>query len=194
MTIHYVVGDATKHPEVKGKVIVAHITNNFGWSNHGFVAAVEAAWPGVGYTYDIDPEAQVLGRTQIVVVEKDKYVANMCAQNNGSEPGLELPRPRRAVDYVALKRCLTTVAKFAKKEGCTIVGPHFGTGIGGGKLEEIVELIEANCKGVDVWLYEFQDTKAASYVPDGETPWYPDADMRADFEAWYDRFMASNRH
>lgn len=154
-TITYLKGDAT-NPKVEGNKIIAHICNSTGGWGRGFVLAISKRW--------MEPESEYrkwakgrldkpfeLGQVQFVKVEKDIVVANMIGQYgimsyNGVPP----------IRYDAVDKCLKKVAEIALKHKASVCCPRFGSGLAGGRWEEIEKLIIENLckKDIDVYIYE----------------------------------------
>lgn len=137
--IIYLKGDATD-PKTKGPKIIAHICNNKGGWGKGFVLALSKKWK--------EPESEyrdwykrgidfTLGRVQYVKVESDILIANMIAQE-GFKTSSVIPPIR----YEALYECLTDLYLIAKTHKAGVHMPRIGTGLAGGKWEEIGPMIE----------------------------------------------------
>jgi O-acetyl-ADP-ribose deacetylase (regulator of RNase III) len=151
MTINYTKGDATQ-PTGDGLNIIMHIVNNYGGWGAGFVIAISRKWK--------EPEQQYrnwhksnkhfeLGAVQFVKVNNNTIVANMLCQDGYG--GV-------AVKYDYLRSCLEKVCEFAKDNKATVHAPRIGTGLGGGKWEQVEPIIEEELcqKGVEVTIYDFQ--------------------------------------
>jgi hypothetical protein len=175
-----VVGDATNpQRQGTGPIVVAHVVNDVGAWGGGFVLALNGRWPDLREGYRawfngdlIEGEvghlvapAFELGQVQFLEAEPGIIVANMLAQHD-TRPDAQGRPPLRAR---ALYECLERVQVFCAELGASVHCPMFGSGLAGGKWPEIEgyirELLVA--KGIDVTVYEFQDTRARSYVPQG---------------------------
>ena len=157
MKINYVKGDAT-NPIVKDgtTAIIPHVCNiNGGWGA-GFVLALSKKWK--------QPERRsrqwcksqddfCLGAIDMVMVEKNIYVANMLAQNGYLSE--DNPQP---LDYPGLELCMIAVAEWFVDMNVEIHGPQFGNLRAGGKWEIIEKMIEdiwiANGIPVTIYLWE----------------------------------------
>lgn len=153
VTYRIITGDATQ-PVGSGPRIIVHVVNDrHAWAA-GFVLAISHRWNA--------PEREYLGRkpelgtVQLVEVEPELYVANMCAQHGF--PTRERPV---ALDYDALGRCLDAVADLANKLHASVHGPRFGAGIAGGRWEMIEALITQRvvARGVSMTIYDLQAPK-----------------------------------
>lgn len=152
MTLQYTIGDATA-PVGSGKKIVTHVCNNrSGWGK-GFVVAVSARWPLPESEYRAWSRTTGfrLGAVQFVHVEQNIWVANMVAQNGyGTTSG---PTP---LDYDALKECLTKVGEHAVRVAASVHMPRIGTGLGGGRWEDIVLVLDQTliARGITTTVYD----------------------------------------
>jgi O-acetyl-ADP-ribose deacetylase (regulator of RNase III) len=140
-------------------MVICHVCNDIGKWGAGFVLALSAKFPKSEQEYrDLykatAPANLKLGTVQFVslddpIVKSDglKYVANMIAQRgthpsrDGSQEGCP------PIRYNALLSCLDEVGKFAQKNGCSVHGPRFGSGLAGGKWEIIEGMIERTLIG-----------------------------------------------
>lgn len=143
--IEYVKGDATQ-PIGDGTKFIVHIVNNMGAWGAGFVVALSKRWPEPERAYR-EWQGRHLGRIQIVEVEPDIHVVNMCAQDNS---GYSHPPVR----YAALRRCLSRVEDCAAQMAASIHMPRIGCGIGGGRWEEIEPIIREELAGLRVVVYD----------------------------------------
>jgi len=100
-----------------------------------------------------------LGRTQIVEVEPQVYVANMVAQVFYCREGLRSSRP---LYYNALVICMETVAKFCGTPNPTtrILAPKFGSELAGGNWNFVEDLI------YDIWIEKQIPVTVVEYVPE----------------------------
>ena len=167
--IHYVKGDAT-NPQAAGRKVIAHIVNDLGKWDKGFVMAVSEKWPetreaylywvkyrrpesgvrfGIGFTQD----PWGLGYNQTVLVQPHLAVTSMIAQR-GIKGGSGGPPIR----YEALEKCLLRLAVGAKQFNASVHMPRIGCGLAGGKWERVEPLIETLLcdAGVSVTVYDFE--------------------------------------
>ncbi len=167
--ITYVHGDATS-PAIKGPKIIAHVCNDIGKWGKGFVMAVSKKWPKTRSLYldwyagrakdDKTLGARLLmtgacklGEVQLIeVVPEDIFVVNMVAQH-GIGTGSNGPPIR----YQALGFCLDKLVPLANILQATIHMPRIGTGLAGGKWEEIEPLLDKALQGQQVHVYDFDD-------------------------------------
>jgi len=136
-TINYVKGDATS-PQGEGLKIIPHICNNIGAWGAGFVMALSRKWSEPERVYRAKKNYS-LGDVDLVLVEKDIFVANMIAQNDivsNLRTGQKAP-----IRYYALVEALEKVNKFAKENNGSIHAPMFGAGLAGGDWDKIEDII-----------------------------------------------------
>lgn len=156
--ITYLKGDAT-NPQTPGNNFIIHINNNKGGWGKGFVLAVSKRWPLPEERYrtwsklGFDPEAGLfeMGNIQKVKVEDSLWVINMVAQNKYS-PTYNVTK--RYVDYGSVQLCLEKVSKLSKIYGASIHMPRIGTGLGGGKWDEIESIIKNSLQNTPVFVYD----------------------------------------
>lgn len=162
--IKYVQGDAVWDPK---SGIIAHVVNNRGGWGAGFVVALSKRWSqpeseyrrvtSVNVTSAIEKER--LGKIQPVVVPSGHVIMNMCAQDGftaAAQDGFGDGILRTvALDYDALDLCLEKLGNYARENDMPVHLPRIGSGLGGGHWPTILAHIEANLKGVDVTIYEF---------------------------------------
>lgn len=154
--IRYLTGDATD-PVGDGPMVIAHVCNDQGGWERGFVVALSRRWPEPEEFYRMwadmpDPlpdfaaggeGAFALGNVQYVPVDGDLVVANMVAQR-GIRHDMSSPP---AIDYKALRFCFRKLGEKAlawyESAGTlpTIHMPRIGCGLGGGKWETVEECI-----------------------------------------------------
>lgn len=144
--IEYVKGDATR-PSAK-PAIIAHVCNDIGAWGAGFVLAISARWPLPERVYRA-ATSLVLGTVQFVDCGDGIVVANMIAQH-----GCSGPRPW--IRYDALATCLQIVATEAERIGASVHAPRIGCGIAGGTWSEVEPIIERDCGGVRVVVYDWE--------------------------------------
>ena len=156
MPINYLNGDATK-PETEGMKIIAHVCNDVGMWEAGFIIALRK-WPIAKDAYRapfIAGKGLSLSDVQFVPVEEDIVVANMVAQNGvGWEPG------KCMVRYMALGICLDKVFRRAIELDATIHMPRIGCGLAGGEWSEVEKIMKISLDRVndalDVFVYDLK--------------------------------------
>lgn len=161
--IRYRSGDASI-PYLKG-ALIAHIVNDQGKWGKGFVLSLSQKWPASRAAYldwasghCLFSPAFVLGEVQFVEVElrAQVVVANMLAQqgirNNYKDK-------KRYVDYDALKKCLSKIARYCLINQLKVQMPRIGTGLAGGDWPQIETLIqsEITSRGVDVLVVDWAE-------------------------------------
>ena len=164
----YTVGDATA-PDKTQPVVVAHIVNDIGRWGSGFVLAISKRWPKAELKYRQWATGRLsiplrLGLVQIVNVESNIWVANMCAQHNVRKPGdMKSPPP---VDYNALERTLTKVADYALAHGTSVHMPRIGCDKGGGSWDVVSAIVEKTLesRGVQVVVYDLTEQAAFEFA------------------------------
>ena len=136
MGVIYRNGDATL-PDPGRKTIIAHVVNNVGAWGKGFVVALGKRYPWARTMYKKEWRLFKLGEVMWVGdLEDGVCVANMFAQKD-----VRGPKPR--VRYGKLRRCLENVFAHAFAFGAVVHMPRVGCGLGGGKWEEVKEIIES---------------------------------------------------
>lgn len=153
MTTRYLKGDATV-PQAAGSKVIAHICNNRGGWGKGFVLAVSKRWKEPEQYYRrwyASKEDFGLGEIQVVEVRHDMWVANMVAQF-GYKVGSKGPPIR----LDALRSCLKKLAGEAKFLKASVHMPRIGTGLAGGKWDDIGPMVERELEGLDVYVYDFE--------------------------------------
>lgn len=151
MEIKYVVGDATR-PIGDGLKLILHVCNNVNAWGAGFVIALSKRWPQPEKAFrSLRPDQRKLGTIQCVAVTEDITVVNMIAQEGiCSEKYGKVP-----IRYESVRECLKTVNEIALKSNATIHAPRFGSGLAGGKWEEIEKIILETID-VDVTIYDLK--------------------------------------
>jgi len=142
--IQYLNGDTTK-PVGNGIKIIAHVCNDIGKWDRGFVLALSKKWlePEVSYRqwYTLRNESDAkkfeLGQVQLVFVDKGLYVANMVAQH-----GITTVNGVPPIRYDALTECLTGVAQLAAAGSSSVHMPRIGCGLAKGNWDEVETIIE----------------------------------------------------
>lgn len=147
MKIKYQVGDVIKEarntPE-NSRIIIPHIVNNRNAFGAGFVLALSKVWdePEARYrmaftkSYPIG-NSDLLGKIQVVNVEKNLYVCNMFAQVLGYDVDGNPP-----IRYEQLDWCLEQLNFVAEVLDAEIYAPRFGAGLAGGDWAKIEPMIE----------------------------------------------------
>lgn len=154
MPLNYLQGDATS-PQAPGVKIIAHICNDLGGWGKGFVLAISAKWKGPEEAYRAWHRSRALndfglGAIQVVQVNSYTYVANMIAQH-GMKTGSSGPPIR----YEALEQCLQKLAHEATTLHASIHMPRIGTGLAGGKWEQIAPILEKTLGHLQCYIYDF---------------------------------------
>jgi len=146
-------------------VIVPHVCNNIDLFGAGFAAQVANTYPLVKTNYHLLGGKPFLknnlGYAQFIKVREDKkyrhklYFVNMIAQN-----GIRNAKNPRPLNYPALVRSMTEVAKFinSEKENIEIHAPKFGSGLAGGNWNFISDLIDDIWGNYNVFIYEPKKT------------------------------------
>ncbi len=147
--IHYLKGDATQ-PVGDGIKFICHICNNVGAWGAGFVLALSNRWRAPEEQYrSLKIEELQLGRTYLVPVGENTFVANMIAQHGvGHDEDGNPP-----IRYGAVRACLNRVNDTAYRMKGTLHMPRIGCGLAGGKWEEIEKIIK-EVASVDVYVYD----------------------------------------
>lgn len=151
--IFYTTGDATELPNDGKTRIVAHIVNDRAVWGAGFVLAVSRRWPLAREEYMARSKDLWLGRTQLVKVETEVYVANMCAQEGFG--GFDGPPIR----YEALADCLADVGTAAHLLDATIHCPRIGCGLAGGTWDRVLPILAKATAGVNVYVYDLPESE-----------------------------------
>lgn len=147
MPLRTIPGDATL-PQTKGPKILAHIVNDAGGWGKGFVLAVSKRWTHPERVYRNAHEL-ILGEVQFVEVFSNLVVANMIAQKGFGNRG----GPKKRLQEDKLELCLEKVAAKARELKASIHMPKIGTGLAGGKWEEIEPIIQRTMGDLDVTVY-----------------------------------------
>lgn len=140
-SISYVVGDATA-PQGDGNKIIVHVCNDIGGWGRGFVLALSNRWDEPERAYGRWFEARhdndfALGAVQLVAVESELWVANLIGQRD-IYPGPDGPPVR----YDAIETGLITVAGEAVARRASVHMPRIGSGLAGGRWEDVAAIIE----------------------------------------------------
>lgn len=156
--IQYLIGDVT---QPKGAdVLIVQCVNNLGLYGAGVSGAIARRWPVVEQAYrkwfaDADQltfdGTLPLGRVQFVRCEqslapwRNIVVANIVGQDGVVGPGN--PRPIR---YLALRRGLQRVRRYALEHHYKVHMPRIGAGLAGGRWERVASIINAELINHDV--------------------------------------------
>ncbi|HEX8221621.1 MAG TPA: macro domain-containing protein [Chloroflexia bacterium] len=155
MNINYMTGDATA-PQGTGAKIIVHMCNNKGGWGRGFVLALSRRWPEPERAYRAWHRGAVaipfeLGQVQFVQVEADVWVANLIGQHGVRPQGATPP-----IRYEAIRKGLKEVANQAKALGASVHMPRIGSGLAGGKWEEVAPIAQEELisNGISVTVYD----------------------------------------
>jgi len=153
--INYQIGDATK-PDARGNKIIVHICNDIGAWGRGFVMALSRKWskPEAEYRkWFKDGKGFELGAVQFVEVENDLLVANIIGQR-----GIISIDSRPPIRYEDVETGLIKVAEKAVGINASIHMPRIGSGLAGGKWEEIEKIINRTLvdRGLYVTVYDLE--------------------------------------
>jgi len=152
-TIKFITGDVTS-PQGEGLKIVAHVCNDVNGFGSGVAGAIAKKWYGVKLAYHdwhSRGENFALGMVQFVTICDDIIVANMIAQHGYSYAG------HPAVQYPALRMCLSKVAKKAKELEASIHMPRICCGLGGMIWDNIEPIITDTVGEIAVIVYDLPD-------------------------------------
>jgi len=149
MNINYQVGDATRPTGDHPKIIV-HVCNDAGGWGKGFVVAVSRRWREPEKRYRAwhrgeEPHPFALGQVQFVQVEDTIWVANLIGQH-----GMGFQRGLPPIRYEAIREGLATVATKAKELHASVHMPRIGSGLAGGRWEEVERIVREELTAVDV--------------------------------------------
>ena len=150
MSLSFHIGDAL-YPIGTDNKIIAHICNTEGAWGGGFTASLNKRWQKPKIVYR-NSKFRVLGTVQFIEVQKDIQVANMIAQVFHKRCG-------PPIRYFALKKTLDLVAIRARQYGASVHMPRIGTGLAGGKWEEIEKIIQLTLinAGIHVYVYNLSE-------------------------------------
>jgi len=151
--IKYIIGDATQ-PVGEGEKLILHCCNDVGGWGRGFVLSLSKRWKEPEKVYR-EQKNYVLGKIQMVRVEKDICVVNMIAQHDVKPTKDANGNIVPPIRYDALKACLITVNDIAVRTGSTIHAPRFGSDLAGGKWDKIEQIIKETIT-VDVTIYDLK--------------------------------------
>lgn len=147
---------------VKGNIlnasenIIVHQCNALGTMGAGLAKQIKSKYPVAYEEYyklcaSMKNSRLLLGETQIVHVEKSKYVANIIGQ-------LYVGRDKtvRYTNYDALREGLVKVKVRAKEEGLSVAIPEkIGCGLANGSWDVVYRMIEDVFEDYEVTLYSF---------------------------------------
>lgn len=161
-------GNATE-PSGPGVKIVAHVVNDkaLTWGA-GFGAAVAAKYPAAKDNFKAAIMNRTLklslGSTFVTTVSRDLHVFQMIAQKGYGEQGVA------RLSYVALRKCLEDLARWAENHSASVHLPKIGTGYGGGEWTMISELIRGELceRGIQVRIYELPNTRESRKNESGQ--------------------------
>ncbi|MBT8457309.1 MAG: macro domain-containing protein [Rhodobacteraceae bacterium] len=151
-SITYLTGDATA-PKLRPAVI-AHVCNDIGGWGAGFVLAISKRWKAPEADYRAwykSGKDFALGRTRLVMVDDDLWVANMIAQH-----GIRRRAGVPPIRYDALREALSELHAQAPREA-SVHMPRIGCGLAGGTWDEVGPIVEETlvAQGRDVVVYDF---------------------------------------
>ncbi|WP_182006345.1 macro domain-containing protein [Priestia aryabhattai] len=134
--------------------IIVHQVNAQGKFGAGIAGQIRKKYPVVYEKYIklsnhySQDKKMLLGKTQIIKVEDNKYIANIFGQLTYGRAGVH-------TDYTALKMGLSDLKIRAKKHSKTVAIPRFiGSGLGGGDANLILKMIDEIFSDYEVTLYE----------------------------------------
>lgn len=138
MEINYINGDIFEI--ATEPFIIAHVCNDLGGWGAGFTGQLDKVWiqPQKAYrlmAQDNTPN-EMIGKSQLVKVCTNGYVANLVAQCGYKGRFNQVP-----LDYIALTKCLATLNQWALTKKCNVFMPKIGTGLGGGDWHVISQII-----------------------------------------------------
>ena len=146
--------------EVKGDLlqatenIIGHQVNCQGVMGLGLAAKIRNKYPIVFERYKQlvnmhnSNKEILLGTTQVIKVNENKYVANLFGQFNYG-------RGKRQTSYEHLYQSLDILKQKAKKHNLTVALPHgLGCGLAGGDWDIVRELINKAFEDYEVMIYK----------------------------------------
>lgn len=151
MSIEIVSGDILEAPVN----IICQQVNCRGAMEAGLAKQVKQKYPFVYEEYRnecmITPISDLLGFTQIVMIDKYHYIANLFAQLNYGEE-------RCYTNYYSLIRCFEQLFDYASRYNFSVGIPYgIGCGLAGGNwktVSTIIELTAAKYADLDIRLYK----------------------------------------
>ena len=138
MSVKIVTGNVLKAKEN----IVAQQTNCMGAMGAGIARQIRKKYPKVYLEYkefcsqhnSFPPD--LLGKCQVVEVDKGKYVANLFGQYDCGKRGIKW------TNYVSLSKALRKLEKFAREHGLSVAIPHgIGCRLAGGSWDVVSKMI-----------------------------------------------------
>jgi O-acetyl-ADP-ribose deacetylase (regulator of RNase III) len=149
--IKYVIGNVVE-PQDYGLKLIIHVCNDVNGFGAGVALAIAQKWPEAKRSYHnwFKDKDFILGAVQFVNVTSDIIIVNMIAQHGYSQPG------KPAVKYDKLQECLKKVACKARELNATIHMPRIGSGLAGGKWENIEPIIIKEMNELDVFIYDLK--------------------------------------
>lgn len=163
--VTHLIGDATDPfgSPCWGPSVIAHVCNDIGKMASGFVVPLCERYPRVKTQYEkwyktdnaLEAGPFKLGRVQFVLCSDGRvpvYVANMIAQHETIRTN---PKP---IGYVALKKCLDRVFKFAYEKKLVVRMPRIGAGRSKGDWSIIEGMIE-EAATVPTYIYTLEKEK-----------------------------------
>lgn len=155
-------GDALWHPIAEESILVhPHIVNNVDAWGSGFAMDISEKWPEPEQKYH-QAHPMTLGDTQLVKVENNRYVFNMCAQNE------TIHTNGMPIDLRALDRCLVKLEVEAaslqrgKVRSLEVHAPKFGADRAIGDwiaIEKLTRLRLCQPDSGVTWTYIYEETK-----------------------------------
>jgi O-acetyl-ADP-ribose deacetylase (regulator of RNase III) len=164
--ISYLSGDVTS-PQIKGPKIIAHVCNDVGVWNQGFMMSISDRWPeSISHYRNWFKERQTndfgLGAVQFVNAANKLWIANMVCQH-GIRNTVKGPLVRYELSYEAVENCIGKVASMALELCATYHMPRIGAGYAGGTWEKIEPIILRRLSSKDILVFVYH-LKEISYV------------------------------
>lgn len=133
--------------------IIGHQVNGRFVMGSGLAWQIRNKYPKAYEEYlDLKPYAarmSMLGRVQLVEINKERYVANIFGQQGYG-------RDKQYTDYEALENGLSKLKVVAMENELSIALPHgIGCGLAGGDWEVVYETIERVFNDYEVTLYKY---------------------------------------
>lgn len=161
--IYKLKGDCVKPIEISKNVIIPHICNNENAWGSGIVMAISAKWSGPEKQYRKWYEDNhyllkgkkipyQLGRTQLVKVNHNTYIANMLAQ---SGVGYRYGMP--PIRYGCLQECLLMLKELISGiEDHSLHMGEIGCGRGGGSLDVVESILNKVFPDTKMYMYSYE--------------------------------------
>jgi O-acetyl-ADP-ribose deacetylase (regulator of RNase III) len=151
--IFYIKGDVLNQKNNSERKVITHSCNNLGKWGKGFVINLNDHWlkPRDVYlqSFQQTPKPK-LGDIQIVSVTPNIDVINIIGQK-----GLIGPKNPKPVSYTAIEEAMFKIAAYADSINASVHMPRIGCGLGGGKWEDIEEIILLCFEHVPVPVYVY---------------------------------------